>query len=99
MIESVINGQHDGGALLGGKFQQGGLHLLARSVFRRRIFSVRVLVGNFLGAVRVEMKTPRFALTPVQADVDGDAVKPGGKFRRAANRTDLLVGADKRLLR
>ena len=65
----------------------------------RRVFTIQMLGGKFLGTVFVQMKTPGLALPPIQAGVDGDAVKPGGKFRRAAKRADLLVGTDERLLR
>ncbi len=47
----------------------------------------------------MELKTPCLALTPVQTGVDRDAVKPGGKFCRAAKRANLRIGTDECLLR
>jgi hypothetical protein len=38
VVQTIVNRQHDGRALFGGKFQQRGLNLL-RAVFRRREFS------------------------------------------------------------
>ena len=73
--------------------------LLAPFHVAGEISRVRACARKVPGTIRLELKPPRLALTPVQAGVDGDAVKPGGKFRRAAKGADLLVGADERLLR
>jgi hypothetical protein len=98
VIQPVVNRQHYRRALFRGKFQHGGLHLLVQLTVSQRISSIRMVRGNFPGTVCLKMKPPRLALTPVEAGVDGDPVKPGGKFRRAAKGSDLLLGADESLL-
>ena len=66
---------------------------------RRANFLLPPATRKFPRQRRLKAETACFASPPVQTGVDGDAVKPGGKFRRAAKFANLLVGAEESLLR
>ena len=99
VVQAVVNGQHNRRALFGGQFQQRILDRLVQSVPGGWCSPFKYCAETSLGTVGLEMQTPCLALTPVQAGVDRDAVKPGGKFRRAVKCADLRIGADECLLR
>ena len=97
MVQPIVNCQHNRRALFGGQLEQRGLNFIG--IGGAGIFPARLLRGEFLGNPGLQFKSPRLALTPIQAGIDGDAVKPGGELGSTTEGANLLVGAKKRLLR
>ena len=46
----------------------------------------------------MKLFAPLLLPPPIQTDIDGEAVKPRRKFRRAVKRIQLAIGPDKRFL-
>ena len=94
---SAINRQHDGDTLFVRQLQQRGLNLLAQ--FIRGCRNVGIILHGGFAPTCVEPFAPLLAAFPIEAGVDGDAVKPRGKLGSAVERIQLLVRADESFLR
>ena len=96
VVQAVVNREHNCGPLLGRQSQQSLLRLPGSLVFGKVAAALR---GNLLRAIVFGAGSPRLVAPPVQAGVNGDAAKPGGKLRAAREGIEPFIGADECLLR
>jgi hypothetical protein len=94
MAESLVNGQHDGGALAGIQLLEGGVNFF-RGLAQR--FGVGADFG-FHAVLLVETPAAANAFAPVQAGVDAQALEPGREFGLGLQGADLAPGLEKDFL-